>query len=194
VSDIDWRRRLVAVEPAQAGGRSRWLGSARARPAAVCRAVERIVAGAAPGCRLSRRAAAALDAIRTSLPFVDGETVPVVSNADGSVKVWSFAGGAASASLAREFSLQGAAAVGFDDLSISVRGADIADIAAKLAKVDPHLACPRLPDDIPAALKFGLCLPDRLAAQVLAARSADADAVADVCSRPTRLVLDAAGA
>ena len=71
VVNVDWRRRAIAVVPAEGAGRSRWLGSGRRLGATVCRAAERIVAGAAPGCRLSRRAEDGLAAIRSRLPFVD---------------------------------------------------------------------------------------------------------------------------
>ena len=79
VTDIDWRRRMVLVVPSVSGGRCRWIGSSRAMSAAVCAMMERIVAGAEPRCRLSRRATEALAQIRDRLAFVDGDSLPVVS-------------------------------------------------------------------------------------------------------------------
>src|SRR6266436_5104692 len=55
---IDWARRTIDVLPADAVGRSRWLGSGRPLSASVARAIERVAAGDEPGCTLSRRASA----------------------------------------------------------------------------------------------------------------------------------------
>ena len=60
VVNVDWRRRQVSVAPSAVRGRSQWLGSSRLRPAALCRAAERIVSGLSPHCRLSNRAERAL--------------------------------------------------------------------------------------------------------------------------------------
>ena len=57
VVDVDWPRRRVSVVAAAGEGRARWLGGGRPASFAVCRAAEAVVAGAAPGCGLSRRAA-----------------------------------------------------------------------------------------------------------------------------------------
>lgn len=188
VVDVDWRRRSVSVVPAEGGGRSRWLGSGRALPEAVCRMVERIVAGGAPGCRLSRRAGAALEAARERLSFVDGETFPLVADGDGRVTLWHFAGGAASASVAGALGSTGMRVVGLDDFSVTVRDGDPGRVAAAVASIDASGAHPRLPDDLSAALKFGLCVPEGLLAGVLLARTGASHAVARLLGRRPRAV------
>ena len=64
VLDVDWPRRRVVVTSAESGGRSRWLGTGRLLSFAVCRAQERIVGGAKPGCHLSHRAIERLGEVR----------------------------------------------------------------------------------------------------------------------------------
>lgn len=190
VVEVDWRRRSVSVVPADVVGRSRWLGSGRALPEAVCRMAERIVAGEMPGCRVSRRAASALATVRERLGFVDGETLPLVADGDGRVAIWGFAGGAASASVAGALAARSIRVVGFDDFSVTIRGDDLAHIAAEVASIDAFRACPPLPDDLTAALKFGLCVPGSLLAEVLADRTGDIEAVRRLTSRKARLVQD----
>ena len=101
VTNIDWPRRRVDVIPVQDGGRSRWLGGGRNLTSQVCHAAECVVAGNNPACTLSQRSTARLAEIRERLAFVDGRSLPVVFEEDRRVRVWCFAGGLATAALAR---------------------------------------------------------------------------------------------
>jgi ATP-dependent helicase Lhr and Lhr-like helicase len=83
VVGVDWARRTIDVVPAPDSGRSRWLGLRRPLSASLGRAIERVAAGGEPGCALSRRASARLEEIRGRLDFVDGSSMPVVSDAAG---------------------------------------------------------------------------------------------------------------
>ncbi|TIM62034.1 MAG: hypothetical protein E5Y58_31720 [Mesorhizobium sp.] len=99
--------------------------------------MERIVAGAEPACRLSRRAESALAEIRDRLSFVDAYSLPVVSDCEGRITIWAFAGGAATASIAAGLAEQGLSVIGFNDLSISLRTGDLEQAAKALRKIDP---------------------------------------------------------
>jgi ATP-dependent Lhr-like helicase len=191
VVDVDWRRRMVSVVHSDRGGRSRWLGSSRAMSEAVCKMMERIVAGTEPACRLSRRAEAALARIRERLAFVDGDSLPVESDGRDRVVIWAFAGGAAAASIAHGLALRGLTVVGFDDLAITLRTSNPQDVTKALREIDPLLVYPKLPEDLGTALKFGLCLPADVIATVLTARTTDARAVAATCRRRPRLITSA---
>jgi hypothetical protein len=126
--------------------------------------------------------------VRERLAFVDGRSLPIVASKDGRVRVWTFAGGLASASLARAFTLPGLASVRWDDFSVSVRAASTETVARAIAEINPANARPPLPEDLAAALKFSVCLPNSIAAAVLRARTAVPVAVAEVLSRPIRRV------
>jgi ATP-dependent Lhr-like helicase len=186
VVEVDWPRRRVSVVPAKGGGRSRWLGGGRTLSARICHAAERIVAGTAPGCSLSRRAEARLAEVRERLAFVDGRSLPIVAEGDNQVRVWPFAGGLASASLARALTRPGLANSQWDDFSVSVRAASAETVARAIAEIDPGDANPPMPADMSTALKFAACLPNSVAAAVLRARTAVPDAVAEILSRPIR--------
>ena len=138
VADIDWRRRAVSVVPSEGGGRSHWLGVGRAASRAVCMMIERIVAGAEPACRLSRRAEIALAQIRDRLAFVDEDSLPIVSDGRGRVVIWAFAGGAATGSIVAGLAAQGLHVIGFDDLSITLRTGDREHVAKALRRIDPE--------------------------------------------------------
>jgi len=109
------------------------------------------------------------------------------------VTVWTFGGGASSASVAREFAASGLAVIGFDDISVSVRGALAGEVADRVRRIDSDLAHPRLPGDLVGALKFGLCLPETLAAGILSSRTADPASVREIVSREPRFVSDSPG-
>jgi len=186
VAAVDWLKRHVSVVPAKGGGRSRWLGSGRTLTARISHAAERIISGTTPGCTLSRRAAARLAEVRERLAFVDGCSLPIVASTDGRVHVWHFAGGLASASLARALTLPGFGNAHWDDFSLSVRATSTDTVARAIAEINPTDAHPRLPEDMGAALKFSACLPNSIATAVLQARTAVTGAVADILSRPVR--------
>ena len=191
VADIDWRRRAVSVVPSEGGGRSRWLGIDRAVSGSICMMIERIVAGAEPSCRLSRRAEIALAQIRDRLAFVDEDSLPIVSDGRGRVVIWAFAGGAATGSIAAGLAAQGLHVIGFDDLSITLRTGDREHVAKALRRIDPESIYPKLPENLGSSLKFGLCLPAEVVGNVLKARTADPAAVAAVFRRSLRLISSA---
>ena len=153
--------------------------------------IERIVAGAEPTCRLSRRAEAALDQIRDRLAFVDADSLSMVSDGRGRVVIWAFAGSAATGSIAAGLAAQGFEVIGFDDLAITLRTRDREHVAKALSRIDPVAVYPKLPEDIEFSLKFGLCLPAGIVRSVLKARTADPAAVAAMCRRTPRLISSA---
>jgi len=154
----------------------------------VANAVERVVAGTLPGCRLSRRAEAALEEIRMRLEFVDGDALPLVADGEGRAVLWAFAGGAAMASIASGLNGRGLPVTAFDDFAVTVKVRDPRELASAIDAIDPGALHPRLPDNIEEALKFGLCLPEPITRAVLESRTSDAVAVAAVCRRPRRLI------
>ena len=188
VVDVDWPRRRVAVTSVESGGRSRWLGTARMLSYAVCRAQERIIVGVEPGCRLSHRAIAKLGEVRANWEFIDGHSLPLVSDGEGKVTAWLFAGGLVSASLARGLSQVGMSTAKWDDVSLTVLAGEIDAVGRALAMIDTTVAHPALPEDIAGALKFGLCLPPDVAEAVLIARTTKPMDVAAAMARSQRRV------
>jgi ATP-dependent Lhr-like helicase len=186
--DVDWRRRTVSVLPTDTGGRSRWLGAGRSTSNVVANAVERIIAGTSPPCRLSRRAETALDQIQARLDFVDGNALPLVAEGESRVTLWAFAGGAAMASIASGLKAVGLAVTACDDFKVIVKAPGLAALSSIIAGIDPNGLNPWLADDVEKALKFSLCLPTEIARAVVAARTSDPVAVAAAFRRPRRVL------
>jgi ATP-dependent Lhr-like helicase len=135
VVEVDWPRRRVAVLAAQEAGKARWLGGGRPASFAVSRAAEAIVAGGVPECSLSRRAASKLDEIRDRLPFIDGMAVPIVDDGAGRIRIWTFAGARANASIGQ--ALPGSRASS-DDFCIDIRSGDARSLIDTLSGLNPR--------------------------------------------------------
>lgn len=189
VADIDWPRRRVSVVPVEGGGKARWLGMARMLPFSVCHAEERLIAGAEPPCQISHRASERLAIVRDRLQFVDGHSLPLVSDAIGHISAWLFAGGLVSASVARALSDDGLPVVGWTDVSVMVRVHDLERVSRALNHMNVTTAHPAIPSDLPVALKFGLCLPPHLAEAIIIGRTSPPDDVARSLSRTQRRIL-----
>jgi ATP-dependent Lhr-like helicase len=177
----------VSVAPAPGGGRTRWLGSGRGVPAALARAQERILTGASPSCRLSRRAEAKLEELRQEFAFLDGTSLILLRSA-GTVTAWTFSGSRANAAIARELRRAGLKVSSWDDLSVTVRAEMAEPVLAALAAADPMAARPDIPDDLDDALKFSACLPEAWVEQILLARLSDRHSVIGLLGRPRRVV------
>jgi ATP-dependent Lhr-like helicase len=188
VVDVNWPRRRVSVVPAQSGGIVRWFGIGRMLSYSICRTQERIITGAEPPCQISRRATERLHTIRARLQFVDGLSLPVVSNGLDRVTAWLFAGGLVSASVARALGEDGLRVAGWNNVSVVVRAHDLERVSRALHNVDVATAHPAIPGDLPNAIKFGLCLPGDLAEAVIVARTSRPGEVAKPLSRNQRLI------
>ena len=186
VLDVDWQRRRVSVIAAKDTGRARWLGGGRSASFAICKAAEAIVAGEELGCQLSRRASAKLDDVRDRLEFIDGVSIPLVSDGEGNVRIWTFAGGLANAALAQ--SMPGTSARA-DDFSIVVRTSDTAIVAEALTKLDAGSVRPVISQDAVEGLKFSACLPGVLATEVIQCRLLDREGIKNIISRGKRYII-----
>jgi ATP-dependent Lhr-like helicase len=180
VVDIDWPRRRVAVVAAQEAGKARWLGGGRPASFAVSRAAEAVIAGVAPECNLSRRAASKLDEIRNRLPFIDGTAVPVVDGGAGRIRIWTFAGARANASIGQ--ALPGSRASS-DDFCIDVRSGDARSLLDTLSNLSSIAVNQPLSEQITRELKFSQCLPAELASSIVSARLLDRNGIEATLSR-----------
>ena len=188
VTEVDWPRRRVSVAAAPEEGRARWLGGGRPASYAVCRSAEAIVAGADLGCGLSRRATSKLKEIREQLSFVEGTKIPVVNNGQDGFRIWTFGGGLPNAMLAE--ALQGPKARS-DDFCISVKAQSATAAIDAFSKLDASRMRPSISSALIAELKFGSCLPEKIAAATIGARLVDRDGIMATLARKTVAVIEA---
>jgi ATP-dependent Lhr-like helicase len=191
VTWTDWTRRRCYVEPADGGGKARWLTPGVSGASfAVARAVRDVLLGAAPPVALTHRATRVLAEVRDSQVATvhPGGTVIVRDGAD--VRWWTWAGYRANATLAATLSHLTDSVQRFDDASLRLR-ADLTREMWKAGTADAaeRLCLPDVDKRALAGLKFSEALPGRLAEATLAARLADLDSALAVLAEPTRFTV-----
>lgn len=195
VTWTDWTRRRCYVEPAEGGGKARWLTPGISGASfALARAVREVLLGADPPVALTQRAKRVLAEIRDEhVPTVHpGGTVITRTGAD--VRWWTWAGYRANATLAATLSHLTDSVQRFDDASIRMR-TDLTHEMWKVGTADTteRLCLPDIDQRALDGLKFSEALPERLATATLAARLADLDSAAKVLAEPGRVnILDEA--
>lgn len=171
VTAIDWQRRQARVEPAQASGRSRWLGASRSLHFDLCRAIHRCVTDCQVPARLSKRAEDRLSELVSEFAFLDGRP-SVVIRGDNEIRWWTFAGGGANAALAAALRARDSRVIRFDDFGLDLDAPPVPLRADDIGDAMPA-------DDATAKgieqLKFAECLPAALAVRLVCERIQDSD-------------------
>jgi hypothetical protein len=178
----------LSVVAAPEEGRARWLGGGRPASYALCRSVEEVVAGAHPGCELSRRAASKLEQIREQLSFVEGTKIPIVDNGQDNFSIWTFGGGLTNAALAEALPVPTARS---DDFCISIKARSATTIIDAFSKIDGLCIQPSISSALIRELKFTSCLPEKIAASTIGARLLDRDGIKATLARETLVVIGA---
>ena len=177
VTSIDWTRRIIQVEPSDLPGVARWTGGGTSLGSEIARGVRDVLAGATPpGVSMSRRATERLAAVRAEHTWVrEGATV-VVTDEQGRVRWWTFAGRRANNWLASLVPGLRHEVSAVDDRWIALDGGTRVDaVRAALATADVSQASLAgwISDEAVADLKFADCLPRRLALSEVEARLRD---------------------
>ncbi|GAA2591883.1 DEAD/DEAH box helicase [Dactylosporangium fulvum] len=191
VTYVDWRRRRCFVEPADGGGRARWLNQGWAGQSyELTRATREVLLGADPPVKLTRRATDRLAQERdelSSLIHPGGNTI--VRDEKGDLRWWTWAGFRANATLAATLSEVTDPMHRFDDYQIRLREDLTPSTWRELtADATTRLCLPEPSEKALRGLKFSEALPPRLAVATLAARIADLAGAAAVLAEPVRFV------
>jgi ATP-dependent Lhr-like helicase len=191
VTYIDWRRRRCFVEPADGGGKARWLQRGWAGLGfELTRTMRDVLLGADPPVRLTHRAVSRLASERdTRSPLVHPGGSVIVRDQQGDLRWWTWAGFRANATLAATLGELVDPVQRFDDLQIRLRQ-DLTpqawhDLVADAAQ---RLCLPDISERALEGLKFSAALPHRLAMATLAARLADLSGATAVLAEPVRFV------
>ena len=192
VTHIDWKRRRCFVEPADSGGKARWLtgGAAEGLSYAMVQAMREVLLGADPPVALTRRAVGRLAELRAGADQVvhPGGTV-VVRDGHEDLRWWTWAGFRANATLAATLGSMADPVQRYDDACIRLHpDVDRAVLREALRDAAERTCLPEIDDKALSGLKFNTALPARLATAALAARLADLDGAAAVLARPVRFV------
>ena len=189
VTWTDWKRRRCYVEPAESGGKARWLTlGVSGATFALSRAAREVLLGADPPVALTQRAKRILAEVRDEHLTTVHPAGTVITRAGEDVHWWTWAGYRANATLAATLSHLTDSVQRPDDAGLRLRG-DLTLEMWKTGTVDAaeRLCLPNVDERALAGLKFSEALPERLATATLAARMADLDSAARVLAEPARL-------
>ena len=191
VAWTDWKRRRCYVEPAEFGGKARWLTPGVSGASfALSRAAREVLLGADPPVDLTQRAKRILAEVRDKHLAAVHPAGTVITRASEDVRWWTWAGYRANATLAATLSHLTDSVQRPDDASLRLRN----DLTPEMWKAGTADAAERLclPDVDRRALdglKFNEALPERLATATLAARMADLDSAARVLAEPAHFTV-----
>jgi ATP-dependent Lhr-like helicase len=191
VTWIDWKRRRCYVEPAEGGGKARWLTlGVSGASFALSRAAREVLLGADPPVALTQRAKRILAEVREEHLSAVHPAGIVITRDGEDVRWWTWAGYRANATLAATLSHLTDSVQRFDDASLRMRG----DLTLQMwkagtADATERLCLPDVDERALAGLKFSEALPERLATATLAARMADLDSAVRVLAEPSRFTV-----
>ncbi|WP_205719061.1 DEAD/DEAH box helicase [Actinomadura geliboluensis] len=188
VTWIDWRRRRCFVEPADAGGKARWMAPAMDGASyALSRAIRAVLLHSTPPVRLTRRAEHLLAAIRDSAIETVHPGGTVITRSGEDVRWWTWAGHRTNATLKTTLSEVTDPEQRVEDFYIRLR-TDVTTARWKEACSEgrAHLCLPSPDARALHGLKFNEALPRRLAEATLSARLADLPGAEIVLSEPCR--------
>jgi ATP-dependent helicase Lhr and Lhr-like helicase len=166
VTDVEWSKKTVWLEPAKNGGKARWMGGSRSLSREVCQSIRTVLAdGPSPAIGFSQRARAALQFMKDDLCVSAGTHFIVSRPEEATVRTWTFAGTRANRTYARQAAGAGNK-VKFDALSVQAPAPmlEAATIGA-VALTDDELAV------FAETIKFSDCLPRSLLAKTVVARA-----------------------
>jgi ATP-dependent helicase Lhr and Lhr-like helicase len=188
VTWTDWKRRRCFVEPAEDGGRARWLSAAPGGLSfELARSMRDVLLGADPPVVLTRRASGVLAGLRSDGIGRVQSSGTVISGSDDDLRWWTWAGYRVNATLKATLSGIADPSQRVSDLFIRLRP----DLRATtwpsvVRELRDHLCLPEVDDKALAGLKFSEALPPHLAVSTLANRLADLDHTAAVLTEPVR--------
>lgn len=188
IRHVDWRRRVIDVEPTDAPGVARWAGGGQPLGSAVARGVRDVLLGMDPlGVDMSRRATDRLGHLREEHPWVRPGRTAVVFGEGSRPRWWTFPGWKANLALAQVAACVRRDASQLDGLSIALHHrADVDALQDALDRASSDAIDLRsgLAPEAVKELKFSECLPPALALDVVARRLRDHPATAAALAEP----------
>jgi ATP-dependent Lhr-like helicase len=191
VTWIDFKRRCCFVEPADGGGKARWIFPGTGGASfALSRAIRDVLLGADPPARLTSRAEARLAGAREAAINMVHPGGTVISRDSGrDVRWWTWAGLRANATLIATLSSVADTAQRAEEFFVRLRSDVTPDMwHAAVTGTEGRLCLPAVDDKALDGLKFSAALPRHLAEATLAARLADLGGAEITLAEPARFL------
>jgi len=175
VTWTDWKRRRCFVEPAESGGRARWLSEGVGGLSYdIARSMRDVLLGADVPVSITHRAAGALAGLRSDAVGRVHADGMVISRNDSDLRWWTWAGYRVNATLKATLGGLADEVQGVDDVAIRLRTDLQPSIWRSLvSELEDRLVLPEVDEKALSGLKFSEALPHHLAEATLAARLAD---------------------
>ncbi len=171
ITQVEWSKQTVWLEPAKEGGKSRWMGGARSIGYEVCQAIKEVIQKSPPPeVTLSRRAIAQLEVLTAAMP---ASASPYAMNrlANGHQRLWTYAGTRRNRTLAKKLG-QLVEVRRFDALGIDlVSKGDLPD-PASLKSAQLNFSSEEIML-LAEAVKFSACVSADLLRRLVMARNYD---------------------
>jgi ATP-dependent helicase Lhr and Lhr-like helicase len=192
VNHLDWQRRVAYVEPADSVGRSRWQGQGQVLHYDLCQSIKFVLASEKMSERWSHRVRDRIGVLREEQAWLESANTAVVSDNDGRLCWWTFAGQRANHVLAQRLSGLTSSNVKAGNLAlefesrISLDGIEAAMAIVRRGEADG--VRPVVDEGVVDGLKFSACLPTDMAMEMLGDRLADVFGAKKVLDQRVRFI------
>ncbi len=171
ITDVDWRRRTVWLEPAKEGGKARWTGSGRTLSREIAQGIcGALREGVGKQTVISKRAHLEIEHILENFPDADSTSGWLVTmNEFGGARLWTFGGTRANRTIAKQIQspdeVRRIDALGLDlktpiDPSELNSGLVVADLQFSMEEIKERAK----------PIKFSECLPTAVLIQIIRMR------------------------
>jgi ATP-dependent Lhr-like helicase len=178
ITDVDWKRQTVWLEPAKEGGKARWTGSGRTLSRQIAQGILRALRnGASTHAVISKRARLQIEQLVAHLPNTGGtSTLSMIRDESGSARLWTFAGTRANRTIAKQ--IQSLAEIRrIDALGIDIKTfIDLKALNTDLLAADLKFSTDEIKERA-KPIKFSQCIPVHLLTQIIRLRQFEETAV-----------------
>ena len=171
ITDVDWKRKTVWLEPVKEGGKARWTGSGRTLSREIAQGIFRSLRqGTGAHAVISKRAHLEIDQVIEDLPGTGNNlSMAITSNKAGGARLWTFGGTRANRSIAKQLrsrvEVSRVDAIGLD-LKTPI---DPRELSADLLATELHFSDDEI-KNLAKPIKFSECLPASLLLQIIRMR------------------------
>lgn len=171
ITDVDWKRKTVWLEPAKEGGKARWTGSGRTLSREIAQGIFRALReGTGEHAVISKRAHLEIDQVIEDLPDTGNSiSMAITRNDAGGARLWTFGGTRANRSIAKQIQslveVRRVDAIGLD-LKAPI---DPRELSADLLATELQFSAEEI-KDLSKPIKFSECLPASLLLQIIRMR------------------------
>ena len=171
ITEVDWKRQTVWLEPAKEGGTARWTGSGRTLSREIAQGIlHALRQGAGEHTVISKRALLEIEQVIEDLPETESDpALSLTRNEAGAARLWTFAGTRANRTLARQIQSL-AESRRIDAIGIDLKTPiDPSDLSAELLATALAFS-PEEVKELAKPIKFSECLPAALLLQIIRKR------------------------